>query len=173
MVIIVNKEKVLKVLKELIPYVVILIVVVLVRSFLVTPIIVNGPSMNPTLDGGELMILNKLGNVDRYDIVVAKLDKRGYNEEIIKRVIGMPGDRIVCEDGVVYVNGKKIKEKYIKGTTPDFKVITLKDDEYFIMGDNRENSLDSTELGAFKKEKIKGTTNIVLFPFSSIGKVSW
>ncbi len=172
MVILMSKEKVLKIIKELIPYVIILIVVVLVRTFLVTPIIVNGPSMNPTLDGGELMILNKLGKIDRYDIVVAKLDKKGYNEEIIKRVIGMPGDRVLCENGIVYVNGKKIKEEYVQGTTPDFKGVTLKKDEYFIMGDNRENSLDSTELGPFKSSKIKGTTNIVLFPFSSFGKVS-
>ena len=68
-----NKEEIskfLSFLKELLPYVIILIVVVLIRSYVVTPIMVNGPSMKPTLNGGEIMILNKLGKIDRYDILV-------------------------------------------------------------------------------------------------------
>ena len=70
-------------IKELIPYVIILIVVIVIRTYLVTPIMVSGPSMKPTLDGGEVMILNKLGKIDRYDVVVVDIK----TEDIIKRVL--------------------------------------------------------------------------------------
>ena len=162
-----DENKIWKVVKEIIPYVVILVVVVLIRTYLVTPIVVSGDSMNPTLNGGELMILHKRGTIEKGNIVVAKYK----NEEIIKRVIAMPGDSIACENGKVYVNDHIVEESFIKGVTPDFDRITLGDDEYYIMGDNRQNSLDSTELGPFKRDKIKGTTRFVMFPFKKIGMV--
>ena len=159
------------VIKELIPYVIIVVVVVLIRTYLVTPIIVSGESMKPTLDGGELMILNKLGKVDRFDIVVVKFEKNNKKDELIKRVIAMPGETISCENGIVYVNGKKQEEPYSKGLTEDFDKVELADDEYFVMGDNRANSADSRLFGPFKEKDLKGTTGLVLFPFSKIGKV--
>lgn len=162
-----EEKTVLKFVKELIPYVIILIAVVLVRTFLFTPILVSGESMKPTLDGGEVMILNKLSKIDRFDIVVVDIKK----EDIIKRVIALPGETISCENGTIYVNGKKQEEGYSKGITGDFEKITLADDEYFVLGDNRENSLDSEELGPMKEEQIKGTTSLVLFPFNRIGSV--
>ena len=154
-------------LKELIPYVVILVVVVSFRTYIATPIIVHGSSMNPTLDGGELMVLNKRGKVDRFDIVVVDTGA----EEIIKRVIAMPGETIACENGKIYVNGRLQEESYSQGVTRDFDKVTLSDDEYFVMGDNRENSKDSRAYGPFKEDKIKGTTKLVLFPFNKIGNV--
>ena len=154
-------------IKELIPYVIILIVVIVIRTYLVTPIMVSGPSMKPTLDGGEVMILNKLGKIDRYDVVVVDIK----TEDIIKRVIAMPGETISCEDGVIYVNDKKIDDKYGMGVTGNFDKIELKDDEYFVLGDNREDSLDSEELGPMKEQQIKGTTSLVLYPFSKIGNI--
>lgn len=160
-------EKFKKTIKELIPYVVILVVVVLIRTYLVTPILVNGPSMNPTLDGGEIMILNKRGKIDRFDIVVVDIK----SEDIIKRVIAMPGETIACENGIVYVNDRRQDEDYSQGITSDFEKVTLGEDEYFVMGDNRENSVDSRRLGAFKEEQIKGTTSLVLFPFNKIGNI--
>ena len=165
------KDKIKKFIKELIPYVIILVAVVLVRSFLVTPVIVSGDSMNPTLTNGELMILNKVAKIDRFDIVVVKLKKQGKSEDIIKRVIALPGETIACENGVIYVNDKKQEESYSVGRTEDFAKITLGDDEYFVMGDNRENSSDSRLFGPFKKSDIKGQTRLVLFPFKKIGTV--
>ena len=165
------KEKIKKVVKELIPYVIILVTVILVRSFLITPVIVSGDSMNPTLTNGELMILNKVAKIDRFDIVVIKLRKQGKHEDLIKRVIALPGETIACEDGVIYVNDKKQEEEYSVGRTEDFAKITLGDDEYFVMGDNRENSSDSRLFGPFKKDDIKGQTRLVLFPFKKIGTV--
>lgn len=160
-------SKIIKFIKELIPYVIILIVVVVIRTYFFTPIMVSGPSMQPTLDGGEIMILNKMDNIERFDIVVVDIK----SEDIIKRVIAMPGETIACENGIIYVNGKKQDEKYSQGSTYDFEKVTLEDDEYFVMGDNREDSLDSRVLGEINRKNIKGTAKLVLFPFNKIGMV--
>ena len=127
--------------------------------------------MKPTLNGGELMILSKVADIDRFDIVVIKMNKQGKKEELIKRVIAMPGETISCEKGVIYVNGVKQEEEYSNGVTEDFDKIELADDKYFVMGDNRENSADSRLFGPFKKDQIAGQTEVVLLPFSKIGKV--
>ncbi|MGN1370814.1 MAG: signal peptidase I [Candidatus Coprovivens sp.] len=162
-----NKNTLLKVIKELVPYVIILIVVVLIRTYLFTPIMVSGQSMKPTLDGGEIMILNKTSKINRFDIVVVDIK----TEDIIKRVIALPGETISCENGVIYVNGKRQDESYSIGITGNIEKITLADDEYFVLGDNREDSLDSEELGPMKETQIKGVTSLVLFPFTKIGNV--
>lgn len=162
-----KESKVIKFIKELIPYVIILIVVMLIRTYLFTPIMVSGPSMQPTLDGGELMILNKRGTLDRFDVVVVDIG----SEDIIKRIIAMPGETISCENGIIYVNGRKQEESYSKGITSDFEKIVLKDDEYFVMGDNRQDSRDSRHVGPIKEMNMKGTTNLVLFPFNKIGNI--
>lgn len=155
--------------KELIPYVIILVVVVIIRTYFVTPVMVSGPSMQPTLNSGEVMILNKRDSLERFDIVVVSLS----SEDIIKRIIAMPGETISCENGIVYVNGRRQDEEYSKGITHDFAKITLGDDEYFVMGDNRENSKDSRhqDVGPVKRNQIKGTTSLVLFPFNKFGNV--
>ena len=161
-------DKMKNFIKELIPYVIILIVVVVIRTYIVTPIKVSGPSMLPTLTGKEVMILNKMKkNYNRYDIVVVK----SSDGDIIKRVYGLPGETISCENGFIYIDGKKIEDKYNGNKTMDFDSVKLKDDEYFVLGDNRMNSKDSRIFGPFNKKEIKGTTNIVIFPFNKIGKV--
>ncbi len=162
------KEKMKKALKELIPYIIILIVVVLIRSYIVTPVMVSGTSMSPTLKGREIMILNKLDKkYTRFEIVVLKTD----HDDIIKRVIALPGETISCKNNKIYVNSRKLEDKYGSGITSDFDKITLGKDEYFVLGDNRENSMDSRYYGAFNKKKIKGSTKIIVFPFNRIGKV--
>lgn len=171
MMVVIVKDKILKVIKEIIPYIVILVVVVLIRTYLITPVIVSGNSMNPTLVNGELLILNKRAKIDRFDVVVVKLNKNNTKEDIIKRVIAMPGETISCEDGKVYVNGKLQEEEFSKGVTENFSRIELGEDEYFVMGDNRQDSADSRIFGPFKSADIKGQTRIVIFPFNRIGKV--
>lgn len=164
-----NKEKVIEIIKELLPYVIILIVVVVIRTFFFTPIMVNGPSMNPTLDGGEIMILNKRSKIERFNIVVVDTG----SDVIIKRVIALPGEKIKCEDNKVYVNYHLQEEDYSQGNTcmsNEFEY-SLGDDEYFVMGDNRGNSADSRNIGPVKREQIKGTTNFILYPFNKFGKV--
>lgn len=157
----------MKNLKELLPYIIILIVVLLVRTFIATPIKVNGNSMYKTLDGSEFMILNKLAKIDRYDIVV--VDTK--SDELIKRVYGLPGEKISIENNSIYINDKKIEDVYAYGETSNYESITLGSDEYFILGDNRVVSLDSRTIGPVKKSQVKGTTNFILYPFSRFGKV--
>ncbi len=158
--------------KELVPYFVILIVVVLIRSFVVTPIKVHGQSMYKTLDGNEIMILNKLKDVERYHIVVANLIVDGKKQDtLIKRVYGLPGETIKCESGRIYINNHIIEDEFGYGVTDDFEEIILGEDEYFLLGDNRENSLDSHVFGPIKKQDIEGVTSFVLYPFSKFGNV--
>ena len=159
------KEKILKNIKELFPYLIIIITIVLIRTFIATPIKVNGSSMYQTLNGKEFMILNKLGDIKRYDIVVLDTE----NDELIKRVYGMPGEKIAIENNTIYINDKKLEDKYAYGNTSGYKAITLKEDEYFVLGDNRVVSLDSRAIGPIKRKNIKGTTNFVIYPFNRFG----
>jgi len=170
-----------KMIKELIPYVVIVIVVILVRSFLITPVIVRGDSMDETLHDGEILLLNKitykLDDIKRYDIVVVKdLD----NDYIIKRVIGLPGDNIEYKNNILYINGKKITKKFTNDETEDFTledICNINDDEcnegipkgkYLVLGDNRDISADSRVKGLIDREQIMGKTSIRLWPLNKI-----
>lgn len=155
------KEKI----KDFLPYLIILVVVILFRTFIATPIKVDGMSMYPTLEGNEIMILNKLGKIQRYNIVVVKEE----TEDLIKRVIGLPNETIEIVEGNIYINGKKIEENYGKGETSDYPKTKLKSDEYFVLGDNRENSKDSRSIGPVKKKQIKGNTSFIIFPFTRFG----
>lgn len=158
-----------KVIKELIPYIVIVIVVVLIRSFIATPVRVDGDSMNKTFKNGDILILYKLSKIKRFDVIV--LHETDDDEKIIKRVIGMPGDTVAIKDGEIYINDKKIEDKYAYGMTSDYDRITLKSDEYFILGDNRLISKDSRYFGPIKEKEIKGKVVFRLFPFSKFGKI--
>ena len=141
----------MKIIKSLMPYIIIIIVVILVRTFIATPVRVNGSSMYPTLKGNEIMLLNKLGQ--------------------IKRIIGLPGETVEIKDNDIYINDKKIEDKYGYGVTYNIDKVTLKKDEYFILGDNRKISLDSRVFGTIHKDEIKGTTDFIMYPFKSFGKV--
>lgn len=158
----------MKTLKSLLPYAIILVTVILVRSFVVTPVRVSGTSMFPTLKGGEIMLLNKLGKLDRFDIVVLELDDK---DNLIKRIIGLPGETIEIKDNTIYINDQVIADDYGYGNTYSIDKITLGEDEYYVLGDNRQISMDSRVIGPINKKDIKGTTNFILYPFGDFGKV--
>lgn len=116
-------------------------------------IIVSGNSMYPTLKDKQVVRVSKIKEINRFDIVIAK---KHDNYLIVKRVIGLPNEKIEYKDNHLYINEKPVTEDFIDlylTKTEDF-TYTLKDDEYFLLGDNREYSTDSRELGAFKKEKL-------------------
>ena len=157
-------------IKEYIPYILIIIAVILIRTFLVTPIRVNGTSMYPTLKQNDLMILNKIGlksGINRWDIVVVKED----NKYIIKRVIALPNESVAYIDGKLYINKREVDDNYSLSRTSDFSEIYLKENEYFVMGDNRSVSADSRIIGPVSKKQIIGKTNLRFFPFNKIGSV--
>ena len=150
----------MKVIKEVIPYIVIVVVVVLIRTFIITPVRVDGDSMKNTLKNGDILLLYKLSSINRFDIIV--LDEEKDNEKIIKRVIGLPGETVAIKKGKIYINDKVIDDEYAYGET---------DDEYFILGDNRLISKDSRYFGPIKDNEIKGKIVFRLFPFTKIGTV--
>ncbi len=159
----------MKVIKEVIPYIVIVVVVVLIRTFIITPVRVDGDSMKNTLKNGDILLLYKLSSIDRFDIIV--LDEEKDNEKIIKRVIGLPGETVAIKKGKIYINDKVIDDEYAYGETTDYNKVTLRDDEYFILGDNRLISKDSRYFGPIKDNEIKGKIVFRLFPFTKIGTV--
>lgn len=156
-----------KFVKEYLPYVLILLVIILLRIYVVTPVTVDGNSMSDTLYPNDLMLLFKVGNIERYDIIVANHD----NKKLIKRVIGMPNDKIKCVSGILYINNEEDTSGYGYGENIDFPEYTLKDDEYFLIGDNRSDSFDSRYFGPVKKEDIVGKANFIIFPFNRFGSV--
>ena len=158
------KEKI----KEFSGYIIIILVVVLIRAFVVTPIRVNGASMESTLKNGDYMILKKYDkDYSRYDIVVIKRGK----DKLIKRIIGLPKEDIEYKENTLYIDGQEKEDKNRIGYTYDFKDY-CKEDEYYILGDNREDSTDSRIIGCVSKEDILGTTSFRIFPFNKFGNVS-
>lgn len=168
------KEKVIDFIKEISVYVIIILIIILLKMYVISPIRVNGTSMDPTLENGDIMILNKIGyritKIKRFDIVVIK-----YKDELlIKRVIGLPGEKIKYVNNTLYVNGKKLDEEFDKTYTYNFSLkeigsTTVPDDSYFVLGDNREVSKDSRSIGFIDREDIIGKSSLTLFPFNRFG----
>ncbi|MCA1064007.1 signal peptidase I [Rossellomorea aquimaris] len=157
-----------------------LMVVLVVRTFLYTPIMVKGSSMNATLQDQERMIVSKLGDIERFDILVFHANEE---QDYIKRVIGLPGDKIEYKDDTLYVNGKAYDEPYLdkqkKEVAGDLTMpFTLEDTavsqstvpegHLFVMGDNRRDSKDSRHIGAVPMEEVIGTTNVVFYPLKDM-----
>lgn len=158
-----------------------IVVVFIIRSFFFTPIVVDGESMSPTLQEEDRMIVTKIGEPKRFDIIVFQgPDGSNY----IKRVIGLPGDRIEYKNDVLYINGKAYNEPYleeykkrlIEGTLTESFTLketavdsdTVPKDSLFVMGDNRRYSKDSRGIGVIPMEKVIGTTNVVYYPLKEI-----
>lgn len=157
------------------PYVIILIVVVLLRTFIITPIIVNGESMNPTLKEKQILILNKYDKkYNRGDIVVVNYFNGEKEERLIKRVMGLPGEKVEYNENKLYINDKKVEDRFAKDTENfelsyiDIDMKKIPEEYYFVIGDNRNNSIDSRIIGLVKKEDIKGTVTQSLIPFKKV-----
>lgn len=164
-----NIENIKKISKEIIPYLIIIVVVLLIKAYIFTPIIVNGPSMNDTLHDKDIMILDKIGiklnGIDRFDIVVVQTSKT----KIIKRVIGLPGETIEYKDNKLYINDKEIKDPYPSQVTSNIERQTIPEGSYYVLGDNRTDSVDSRILGPINKNKILGHATFIIYPFNRFG----
>ncbi len=166
----------MKIIKNILSYVFVIVIALLIKEYIFSPIKVNGSSMYPTLNDGDIMILNEIGyylnGVNRFDIVVVKKD----NERIIKRVIALPGETVSYKDNKLYINKEEVKEDFAHDITHNFdleeiNVTTIPEDYYFVVGDNRGNSKDSRIIGLVSKDEIKGKASLVVFPFNKIGIV--
>jgi signal peptidase I len=153
-----------------------LVIAVVLYLFIMTPHEVLGNSMHPTYKNGEYLMANKLtykfGEPRRGDVIIFKYSD---TQDFIKRIIGIPGDSIMIKDGKVYVNGNQLNENsYLKDTVytsggdylAEGESLTLSEDEYFMLGDNRPHSSDSRTFGPISKDRIKGKAWIVYLPLS-------
>ncbi|WP_047981289.1 signal peptidase I [Ornithinibacillus contaminans] len=152
----------------------------IVRTFLFTPIVVDGPSMQPTLHDRDQMIVNKFPyrfeEPERFDVVVFHANDQ---KDFIKRVIGLPGEHIAYKDNVLYINGQPIEEKFLREnkehievTTNNFTLeelvgnySTIPEGYVFVLGDNRTNSTDSRLLGPIPIDQIVGKASVIYWPF--------
>jgi signal peptidase I len=157
----------MKLVKEIIIYLLLAVVVLLIRYYLFTPVIVRGDSMNPTLQQGDYLISERWKtDYDYFDIVVVKVD----NASLIKRIIGKPGDHIKFIDNQLYINDIIIDENFSKENTKDFElnIDQIPNNHYFVMGDNRSNSLDSRVFGPVHKDDLKGIVRLSIWPFKIV-----
>ena len=122
----------------------IVVIIFLILNLFYAIAVVSGDSMYPTYTNGQILLTAKYYDIERFDVVTI------YHDTIlIKRVIGMPNETIKYEDNILYINGEQVDDPY-NTVTEDFE-ITLGDDEYFCLGDNREVSWDSRRYGAFSR----------------------
>ncbi|MBC1963181.1 type I signal peptidase SipX [Listeria welshimeri] len=150
-----------------------------IRYFLISPVTVNGASMNPTLHDGEHLFINKVSDPKRFDIIVFPAPDE-ENAEYIKRIIGLPGDKVEYKEDQLYINDKKYDEPYLDSekdalksgylTTdangdPNFTMAEIKgsngslivpEGQLFVLGDNRQVSKDSRYIGFISQESVLG-----------------
>lgn len=170
-------------LKDVSVYIIIIITVLLVVTYVITIQQNIGPSMSPNLKDGDAFLLNKLAykisNVKRGDIIAFYYNDTKY---LVKRVIGLPGEKIEFKNNILYINDEPYKEDFISKdvSTSDFKIDEIKGtvdskipkDMYLVLGDNRGNSMDSREIGVISKKDIIGKTSIRIWPLNRIGLVN-
>lgn len=152
-----------------------LLIVVPIRYFIVQPFVVRGSSMEPNFHNGDYLIVDEISyrfnNVKRGDVIVFKFSKTG--DYLIKRVIGLPGERVKIFDNKITIINKKnpdgfiLKEPYLESVfTPGDLKISLNNNEYFVLGDNRMFSYDSRQWGILKRKHIVGRVWLRIFPFN-------
>lgn len=176
-----------KIIKEIIPYIIIIVVVILLRTFIITPVEVDGSSMEDTLHDNELLLLSKItyavSDIKRFDIVV--IDKG--EEKVVKRVIGLPGDEIEYRENMLFINGERVEDIYAKNETNDFDVkdiCLIKDNiencnykkipegKYIVLGDNRTISADSRINGFIDEKDILGKAIFRIWPLNKLGLIN-
>lgn len=167
------------------------VVFLFLRFFVFTPVTVSGESMAKTLEDKDKLLVNKVSNIDRYDIVVFKstaydnlIHKKTLgNDYLVKRVIGLPNDTIESKNDVLYVNGKPVDEPYTNKDvdrnqfpliTDNFSVSSISESnkipkgKYLVLGDNRTNSIDSRKFGLIDESDVIGEVSVRMYPFSKI-----
>lgn len=159
-----------------------IVIVLLVSNFLVSVIRVDGGSMLDTLQDGDRLLVNvldmRMNGPERYEVVIVHYPER--KENFVKRVIGMPGDTLEVKGGVLYINGEAVEEEYLSAdrtahfhsASSNFGPIEIPEDKYFVMGDHRDYSNDSRQVGLIDRDMFVGQATYVFWPFSRFGAVN-
>lgn len=149
-----------------------IILALLIRTFIVELYIVDGPSMRPTLQHDERLVVNKfvyrVRNPSRGEVIIFRYP-RDPSRDFIKRVIALGGDTVEIKDGRVYVNDQILREDYIaEKTRTEYPKVTVPEGTLFVCGDNRQNSLDSrsSDVGFLPLDNVKGKASLVFWPFA-------
>lgn len=161
---------------DFVKLIVVIIVILFLMIYVVSVTQVVGSSMSSTLESGDVLILNKFKyrfmDVERGDIISLEYADTKY---LIKRVIGMPGDTVSIKDNTLYINGEIYIENYLdEGLVyDDFELSSLgfnriPEDMYLVLGDNREDSLDSREIGLINKDEIIGKVSFRIWPLNKL-----
>jgi len=138
-----------------------------IRAYIIEPFLVSGGAMNPTYANGDYLLINKFSDkFNRYDIIVFR-DPREQNQFLIKRIIGLPNEKVEIKNGGVFINGKVLNEEYITKKTDSDTSITLGNNQYFVLGDNRGKSLDSKYFGPISIDDIQGKVFYKAFNYSN------
>jgi signal peptidase I len=177
-----------------------LVLTVLVKGFLIQAFFIPSRSMEPTLDVGDRVVVNRLayriGEPAHGDVVVflrptgdggaqaggplswvRRAVAQGLggtppgNEDLIKRVVGLPGDKLEGKDGQLWRNGQRVVEPYLAGraVTSDFRPVRVKPGHYWVMGDNREDSADSRVFGQVPESTLVGRAVFTVWPVTHVG----
>lgn len=169
------KKSLLRSIWEFVGFAVIAVIIVIpVRLFVAQPFIVSGSSMVPTFDNADYLIVDELSyridNPERFDVVIFKYPK-DLNKFFIKRIIGLPGETVVIRgNDITIINdenkeGFELEQPFVKNPGDNDLRFELKDDEYFVMGDNRSASSDSRYWGPVKRDLLVGKAFLRLLPF--------
>lgn len=164
-------------LKDILRGAVIGLVAILLIAIFIKPIIVQGSSMEPTINDKDYLLISrqayKIGEPERGDVVVFPHHQGTEDALYIKRVIAIPGDHLKIKNGKVYINNKLQDEEYLAdGTQTSGNIdFTIPEGEIFVMGDNRGNSSDSRSFGTVSIDDVTGKVFVRLFPFNKIGGV--
>jgi signal peptidase I len=171
----VNHIKMRTLIRETLQVILLALVIFFAIHFMIQNFRIDGTSMEPNVHNGEYVIVNKTAywfghNPQRGDVVVFQAPDHPQNDRV-KRVIGLPGDKVeVRSDGTVYVNGQQLEEPYLpphhSGTSGTW---TVPEDEYFVMGDNRSVSYDSREGGPVPRSNIIGKAWLIIWPLHDWG----
>ena len=164
---------------ELLKFVIVAAAIVIpVRIYVAQPFIVSGASMEPTFENGEYLIIDELSyrieEPKRHDVVIFRYP-RNLSEFFIKRIIGLPGETVSVGENDILItqkNGSEIKldEQYVRNKgNGELLAVTLGEEEYFVMGDNRPASSDSRVWGTLPRENITGRALLRLFPLQNFG----
>lgn len=158
------------------------VVALIIKTFVVQAFQIPSPSMEDTLTAGDRVLVNKMGydadKVSRGDVLVfsrppSLVAGPDDPKDLIKRVIGLPGDELQTKDGSVYVNGRKLEEPYVASGAISNGLenpIVVPEGQFFMMGDNRQDSADSRVFGPIDAETVTGRAFMVMWP---IGRIAW